>query len=265
MSKSITPRVLCAALLLATFVALPESLLAQRGGHGGGFHGGGGFSGGGGPHGGGFSGGGHYYGGYHGGGYYGRHGGYYGGGNGFWGYPGYGYGWGFGISFGWGPYWVPGPAYPYGYSPVWSPPYYPYYYPYPYYYYSYTPASYSSGSPDPNIQSSNDVRVELRPEQSSAPASKSIPNMNSVTIRYAAYAPTSPGLRTHAASSDYKPGHSAAYKLPAPLRPEVQNVIRALRGMPPGAREREIDSGRYTNLSPEELRLVKYAADLPPV
>jgi hypothetical protein len=33
--------------------------------------------------------------------------------------------------------------------------------------------------------------------------------------------------------------------------------------MPPAAREREIDSGRYGNLSPQELKFVKYAADLP--
>jgi len=42
-------------------------------------------------------------------------------------------------------------------------------------------------------------------------------------------------------------------------------VIRALRGMPPDARQLEIDSGRYSNLSPQELKLAKYAANLPPV
>jgi hypothetical protein len=40
------------------------------------------------------------------------------------------------------------------------------------------------------------------------------------------------------------------------LRPEVQNVIRALRAMPPDARLREIASGRYRNLSPQELEAV---------
>jgi hypothetical protein len=44
----------------------------------------------------------------------------------------------------------------------------------------------------------------------------------------------------------------------------VQNVIRALRAMPPAARERQIDSGRYSNLTPKELEFVRYAADLPP-
>jgi hypothetical protein len=34
--------------------------------------------------------------------------------------------------------------------------------------------------------------------------------------------------------------------------------------MPPAARQRQIDSGRYSNLTPEELDIVRYAADLPP-
>ncbi|MGB8768913.1 MAG: hypothetical protein WCC92_04820, partial [Candidatus Korobacteraceae bacterium] len=63
-------------------------------------------------------------------------------------------------------------------------------------------------------------------------------------------------------AASYRPA-SAARALP-PMRPEVHNVIRALRGMPPEARQREIDSGRYSNLTPEELKLAKYAADLPP-
>jgi len=34
--------------------------------------------------------------------------------------------------------------------------------------------------------------------------------------------------------------------------------------MPPWARERQIDSGRYSNLTPQELQIVRHAADLPP-
>jgi hypothetical protein len=48
------------------------------------------------------------------------------------------------------------------------------------------------------------------------------------------------------------------------LRPEVQNVIRALRAMPPAARQRALDSGRYANFSPQELKLVRQATGLPP-
>jgi hypothetical protein len=45
------------------------------------------------------------------------------------------------------------------------------------------------------------------------------------------------------------------------MRPEVQNVIRALRGMPPQARQRAINSGEYSSLSPQELKLASYAAN----
>jgi hypothetical protein len=280
MHKSIVLRVLCAAVVLATLASVPESVLAQRGGHGGGFNGGG-WSGG---HGGGGWGGGHYggyrgggyagwNGGYH-GGYYGWHGGYYGGRGGYWGYPGYGYGgwgFGFGLSFNFGgPYW--GYGYPYGYGTVWAPPYYPYYYD-PYYY----PYAVSATAGDPSdysatvYRASSDVRVNSPVEASAPvarpPALRGTPNPNSPTMNYAGYTPAAPGRRTDAAtitSSNYRSPHPAAQPLP-PLRPEVQNVIRALRGMPPNAQQREIDSGRYSNLSPQELKLAKYAANLPPV
>jgi hypothetical protein len=47
----------------------------------------------------------------------------------------------------------------------------------------------------------------------------------------------------------------------APLRPELLRAIRSLREMPPFAREREIDFGRYSHFSPEErafLRSLNY-------
>jgi hypothetical protein len=34
--------------------------------------------------------------------------------------------------------------------------------------------------------------------------------------------------------------------------------------MPPAACERQLDSGRYGNLTPKELQIVRYAADRPP-
>src|SRR5271157_4305025 len=284
-------RVLFLSVVLVTLGLSTESAFA--GGHGGGgfhgggggFHGGGG-GGGGGFHGGGWGGGGHYggggchgghyggyYGGHHGGGYYGGRGGYYGGRGGYWGYPGYGYGgwgFGFGLSFDFGgPYW--GYAYPYGYATVYAPPYYPYYYAYPPYYVS-VPASDPSGDYSAaNYRTGSDVRVNSPVEASTPvarpPAMRGTPNPNSPTMNYAVHTPTAPGRRTDATtttSSNYRSPHSAAQPLP-PLRPEVQNVIRALRGMPPDARQREIDSGQYSNLSPQELKLAKYEASLPPV
>ena len=75
-------------------------------------------------------------------------------------------------------------------------------------------------------------------------------------------------------NASYRPASnqslSTAYPHPAlsraqldQLRPRVQNVIRALRNMPPGAAERQIASGRYSNLSARELEVVRYAAGLP--
>ena len=34
--------------------------------------------------------------------------------------------------------------------------------------------------------------------------------------------------------------------------------------MPPDARVRQLNSGRYSNLTPQEIQFVRYAADLPP-
>jgi len=41
------------------------------------------------------------------------------------------------------------------------------------------------------------------------------------------------------------------------LRPDVQNAIRALREMPPYAREREIETGRYSHFSASEKEFLK--------
>jgi hypothetical protein len=43
----------------------------------------------------------------------------------------------------------------------------------------------------------------------------------------------------------------------------VQNSIRALRAMPPDARRRQINSGRYDNFSPEERELLNNALQAP--
>jgi hypothetical protein len=44
------------------------------------------------------------------------------------------------------------------------------------------------------------------------------------------------------------------------LRQEVRNVIEALQAMPPDARLRQIESGRYRNLSPQEQELLRRVA-----
>jgi hypothetical protein len=276
--KSTVMKVLFATALVVMLVWATQPVLAQRGGHsgGGGFHGGGGgggfHGGGGGFHGGGGGGGGfhggaggfqggggryyatggHYYGGYHGG-----HGGYYGGHGGYWGYPGfafgfgYGSGWGFALSFGWGSYW---PAYPYAYG------YgaYPYYYPYSYY----APPTYVSVQPYASNQSVDNSYQYAPAAQSSVPVRVSPPSTGAATLQNAAYPPSTSSYGNGAANGvarNYAPVRSTTQQ----LSPEVQNVIRALRAMPPDARQRQIDSGRYSNLAPKELEFAKYAADLP--
>jgi len=58
----------------------------------------------------------------------------------------------------------------------------------------------------------------------------------------------------------------SSYRVPSPLsaaqqkvasRPEVQSAMRALREMPPFAREREIETGRYSHFPPDERELLR--------
>jgi hypothetical protein len=239
----------------------PTSIFAQRGGHGGGggFHGVSGHS----TYGGG------YYGGYHGGGY-GWHGGYgwsggYGWRGGYWGYPRYGYGWGFGIGFSWGPYW---PAYPYayGYGPWSGAPY--NYYPcaYPYYApsscsppYSYPYNGSSGGSVEDPRWNGNENSL-AKPSRGPTPATS--PNAASV-INVAASTRTASTYMTDAdtGATHYRLAFTMQ-ELP-PARKEVQNVILALRAMPPDARRMQIDSGRYRSFSPEEIELLRSSSHIP--
>jgi hypothetical protein len=78
-------------------------------------------------------------------------------------------------------------------------------------------------------------------------------------MQYASYATT----QNHVYAAAGQP-NAARFAGQQPVRPEVQVVIRALRGMPPQARQRQVDSGRYGNLSAQELKFALYAAELPP-
>jgi hypothetical protein len=49
----------------------------------------------------------------------------------------------------------------------------------------------------------------------------------------------------------------SAQKQSQPLRPEVQYAMRALREMPPYARQREIETGRYSRFTPEEREILR--------
>jgi Protein of unknown function (DUF3106) len=57
--------------------------------------------------------------------------------------------------------------------------------------------------------------------------------------------------------------YSEMQQLPPDRRPAVQNAIRALRGMPPDARRRAIESGRFSQYSPQERDILNGASQLP--
>ena len=276
MTKSKFLNVLFSAIAGFAIVSGPTLAFAQHGGHmgGGGFHGGG-FHGG--PVGG-FRGP-VVAGGFHGphgpvvaGGFHGPHGPVFVGGvhgpvvvhgGGFWGYPwgfGFGVGVGFGLGFGWGPYPAP---YPYAYYP-----YYPY--PYPYLYYpapSYPPACPSPGSSScpnsPVSYPSNGGDSNQGAGYSPSPGAghsglepgSGMEASPSPALRYASE------VRTRSVA-DYQPVDAGLRQLSPERQRIMQNMIRALRAMPPDARQRQIDSG-LKNFSPEERKLLQKAALLP--
>ena len=270
MKKSVLLKVLTAVAACVALGSSPQNAFAQRGGHGGGggFHGGGGmgFHGGsvGGFHSGGHHGysGGHSYGGYHGGayyggrGYYGYHGGYgwhgghYGWHGGYWGYPH------FGLGFGW-PYWSWGWGYPYGYYGYYN----PYYALYPYYSYpDDCPPGYScppNGNEDPPPANSS-PKSGHTPAKPSRPEEKSTPDTDDGSSKVATMSHGSV-LSTdeiRVIPSNYRLAHSTTPGNMT-IRPEVQNAMRALHEMPPFARQREIETGRYSHLTAEERELLR--------
>ncbi len=288
MGKRSFLKVLCAVVVSLALGLTTEPLLAQRGGHGGGgFHGGGGgFHGGGG---GGIHGGGGYSG-FHGGSAYGGsyrgstgfhsvshgpvYGGYrsssagfyggrsygwgYGGGRGWgypggwggWGYPGFGWGgWGIGLSFNFGGFWSPGYAYPYPYAyapPVVVAP--------PCYYYAspcYAPSGYLAADPGSYNQGAYGIDSQDYQE-----------NQNNYPTGYSNTDYANPQSRNYAGPTSQQLAESAVRRVPE-ARPEVRNAIRALSGMPPAARERELATGLYASFSSEERQVVRAAVFTP--
>jgi len=51
--------------------------------------------------------------------------------------------------------------------------------------------------------------------------------------------------------------------LPADRKHAVRSAIESLRAMPPAARQREIESGRFSQFSPQEKQILNDAARLP--
>jgi hypothetical protein len=239
-----------AAIALAMGWAAP--VLAQRGGHstGGGFHASGGFHAAGHGY---VASGARYYGyrGYHGGRVaysHGWHGGY-------WGYPRYTYGWGWGYGFGFGgPYW-PTYAYPYPYP-------YAYYWgaPYPYYPFYYAPpnATYPAAPGDNDgAQSVPREGYVPKPDDNPPPSDPDNPTRETVPDNHYATVPTMQLTAFHTAVPATSPTSSGPRAETLAVRPEVRQAMRALGEMPPYAREREIEHGRYRNFSAQEKDLLR--------
>jgi hypothetical protein len=253
MKKSGLLRVLCVLVTSVVLICTPESSFAAGGhGGGGGFHGGGfggGFhAGGGGFHGGGFGG---YHGGWGGAGWHGGWGGYgwHGGWGGYgwrgWGYPGWGFGVGFGWGWGWGSYWA---GYPYAYG-------YPYSYPYYPYYPNYGPNPYAPSDSDRYNGYNRDPRDNSQQQDSSYPGREPSTGINDKvpTMTFASHKTAGDTGSANYWLSNYQPG-----TVP---RQEVRNVIQALLAMPPEARRRQIESGRYRNFSLEEQEFLNQVAE----
>jgi len=109
-----------------------------------------------------------------------------------------------------------------------------------------------SGEPDENPQ----YRYAPQPDQ----PVRSIPAPNPVTITNASYTASGAGGTVASTARNLKP---VSYTVQADLlhRPEVQRAVAALRGMPPAARERQLE--RYTNLTPAEVGQVRAIVGLP--
>jgi hypothetical protein len=52
-------------------------------------------------------------------------------------------------------------------------------------------------------------------------------------------------------------GGGAAAQSDAPLRPEMRRAVERLQNMPPFAREREIESGRYSRFSAADKQILR--------
>jgi hypothetical protein len=100
------------------------------------------------------------------------------------------------------------------------------------------------------------------PKDSGAPSSdpNRPPNANGVSIvsagASAAFRSPASASTSEAAPAIISDGQLERSSAP---RREVLNAMRVLHEMPPFAREREIEHGRYSNFSPEEREMLRNA------
>jgi len=79
--------------------------------------------------------------------------------------------------------------------------------------------------------------------------------MNYTTSNVAAFTSRGPILSTDRVTT--RPSNYHSTRQNPPVRHQVQSAMRALREMPPFAREREIETGRYSHFSPGERELLR--------
>jgi len=270
MKPAIYLKLVAAIAVLIALCAAPQATFAQRGGFhggGGGFHGGGfgsGFHGGGsGFHGGGFRG----------GNFGGSRGGFGGFNNGFGrgsfrGFRGdrffFGGGspWFFGFDFGFAPYWYGYPyAYGYGPGPWWG----PYAYSSPYGDYDYYDYRYDPPDPGytPDYRHERPSNRDDRSPRNSSPNGQNAPAKPSNGAgQQSSTDPTYVLVKYSAGASANHQLADAAAQLPSGLSAPVRNAIVLLRAMPPEARQRWLNSGRYDNFSARERELLNQAVEL---
>src|SRR5262249_11496876 len=175
---------------------------------------------------------------------YGWHGGWGGYGWRGWGYPN----WGVGFGWGWGSYWG---GYPYAYGyPYYYYPSYPYY---PYYGPNYGPDTYAPADPRRDNGGNQNSPNNSRGQDSIYPGGERSPGVSDKTPM--TYVSRKTGGDT--GSANY---WLANYRHSTPPRQEVRNVVQALLAMPPDARRRQIESGRYRSFSPEEQEFLNQVA-----
>jgi hypothetical protein len=81
--------------------------------------------------------------------------------------------------------------------------------------------------------------------------------MSVTSISYRAAGSIPEHYITERATTERATMERAAAQADAPLRPEVQKALQRLREMPPFAREREIETGRYRQFSSEEKQILR--------
>jgi len=71
---------------------------------------------------------------------------------------------------------------------------------------------------------------------------------------------TPASYRSARSNTDRANGERASAPTSAPLRPEMQRALERLHEMPPFAREREIETGRYSQFSPKDKQILRNGA-----